>query len=232
MDTGVFLQTFRAWVGHDANRTYIRGILDGVSQRSFIKEDIARKLRLKVVSEIRIALNTFGTETPSRAEKVNIVEVPLRSQHSSQVCVMQAIMVPVICHDVSTPSDDNKFVRQLRLEGKFIADERCFLGADADPGLSLLIGSDHLWQILTGELVRRTDTEGLVAMNSFFGWTLQGPIRYTAFMERDTNLMVCALRVDTSSEEEATSHILQSFWQLEAMGITGQCDSTPDQTLE
>lgn len=59
MDTGVFFQTFCAWVGHDANRTYIRGILDGGSERSFIKEDTARKLRLRVVSEIRTELNTL-----------------------------------------------------------------------------------------------------------------------------------------------------------------------------
>lgn len=64
MENGAFLQTFRDSVGHDAKRTYIGGILDGISQRSFIKKYIARKLRLKVVSQITIALSTFGTETP------------------------------------------------------------------------------------------------------------------------------------------------------------------------
>lgn len=32
--------------------------------------------------------------------------------------------------------------------------------------------------------------------------------------------MVCVLRVETITDDDTTSQILQSFWQLEAMGIT------------
>lgn len=99
----------------------MRGILDSGSQRSFIKEDLAMKLRLKIVRETRIAFNVFGRATPSSAAKLKIVEIPLHSQHNSEVCIVQAIMVPFVCHDVCTPSDNNNFVRQLQLKGKFLA---------------------------------------------------------------------------------------------------------------
>lgn len=217
--------------GHDANSRYVRGILDGGSQQSFIK-DLAMRLRLKIVGETRIAFNTFGGGTTSSAEKRKIMELPLRSRHHAEVCTVQAIIVPFICHDVLAPSIDNNFVRQLRLKGKFLADERCFIGADSETGLCLLVRSGHLWQVLTGELERSTDIQRLVPTNSTFGWTLQGPCRYKAFVERDTNLMVCALQVGSLADDEETSQILQSFWQLEAMGITDETNSIMYKSLE
>ncbi|KAH7950527.1 hypothetical protein HPB49_025093 [Dermacentor silvarum] len=131
MDKEVYLQTFRAFVVKKNRSRYIREILDGGSQRSFITEDLAEKLQLQILGETRIAFNTFGNASPSSAEIRKVVEVPLRSQQCSDIHIVQAITVPVICHDNAAPTADN-FIQKLRREGKFFADDKNFLEAETD----------------------------------------------------------------------------------------------------
>ncbi|KAH7974169.1 hypothetical protein HPB49_010892 [Dermacentor silvarum] len=73
---------------------------------------------------------------------------------------------------------------------------------------------------MTGEVARSIEISGLVAINTAFGWTLQGPSRQRAFLDCDANVMVCVLRVETITDGDTISQIVQSFCQLEAMGIT------------
>lgn len=229
-DREVYLQTFRAFVVKDNSSRYVRGILDGGSQRSFVTEELVRKLHLQVLGETRIALNTFGCASPSTAERRKVVEVPLRSQHSSDTRIVRAIVVPVICHDIASPKADSHFLQNLRLEGKFIADEKKF-DAETENGLSLLIGADHLWQVMSGEIVKSAEVPGLVAIDTAFGWTLQGPSQQKAFLDCDSSLMVCILKVQAIGDDETTSQILQSFWQLEAMGITDSGESPSHESV-
>ena len=79
---------------------------------------------------------------------------------------------------------------KLRLEGKIIADEKNFLEAETETGISLLIGADHLWKITTGDVIRSTEIPESVAINTAFGWSLQGPSRQG---DCNTNLVVCVL---------------------------------------
>lgn len=58
LDT-ILLQTFRGWINGAKGSCYIRGILDNGSQLSFIKEDVSRKLNLKVLKEIDITVDVF-----------------------------------------------------------------------------------------------------------------------------------------------------------------------------
>lgn len=103
-----------------------------------------------------------------------------------------------------------------------------FIGVDSEPGLGLLIGSDYLWRLLTGEVIRSPDIEGLAAINTIFGWTLQGPSRQKAFLDGGTHLMVCVLRVSSVTEDESASELLQAFWQLESMGIADSSEQSTD----
>ncbi|KAH7967190.1 hypothetical protein HPB49_023425 [Dermacentor silvarum] len=205
MDKEVYLQTFRAFVVKNNRSRYIRGILGGGSQRLFITQDLAVKLQLQILGETRMAFNTFGNASPSSDEVRKVVEVPLRSQHCSDIRIAQAIIVPVICHDIAAPTADNNFIQKLRREGKFLADDKNFLEAETENGLKLLIGADHLWKIMTGEVVRSKEVQGLAAINAALGWTLQGPSRQKAFLDCDANVMVCVLRLETISDNETLS---------------------------
>ncbi|XP_037506909.1 uncharacterized protein LOC119382991 [Rhipicephalus sanguineus] len=99
-----------------------------------------------------------------------------------------------------------------------------------DTGIGLLIGSDYMWQAITGEVVRCPDVPGLVAMETIFGWTVQGPVSQKTLLDCGTHLLVSVLRVD-ATEEESTAEILQSFWRLESMGITDSNECRADRNI-
>lgn len=55
----VLLQTVQAWILSENNGKKIRALLDGGSQRSFIREDVSRALNLPVVAEVLISIPAF-----------------------------------------------------------------------------------------------------------------------------------------------------------------------------
>ncbi|XP_037518120.1 uncharacterized protein LOC119394892 [Rhipicephalus sanguineus] len=100
-----------------------------------------------------------------------------------------------------------------------LADELTIPMAQAEPGISLLIGSDQIWKVITGEVIRSQEIEGLVAINTILGWTLQGPVKKRSFVQSTSRVMVCVLRTDIRSQSEINDD-LQSFWTLDVMGIS------------
>ena len=111
-DNAVYLQTFRTELANNDRRQCVRGILDGGSQRSFIKEDVARKLSLKVVRQTRLALNTFGSTCSSAPEKRNVVEIQLQNRYNMVGIRIEAVVVPAICHDLTVPSANSTLIRE------------------------------------------------------------------------------------------------------------------------
>lgn len=59
-DGKVYLQTSRAFIIKNGRSRYVRGILNGGSQRSFITEDLATKLDLQVLRKTQVALKMSG----------------------------------------------------------------------------------------------------------------------------------------------------------------------------
>lgn len=176
----VYLQTFCAFIIKNINTRFVRGILDR-RQRLFVTEDLAKKLQLQVLGETQIVLNTFGCASPKTVERRQTVEVPLCSQHSSDTCKMRAMIVPVICDDIASPKVDSLFLQSLRFESKVTADEKKF-DAKTENSLSLLIGADHIWQIMSGRIIKSAEVPGLVAIDTAFGWMLQGPSHEKLFL--------------------------------------------------
>ncbi|KAH6943627.1 hypothetical protein HPB50_024831 [Hyalomma asiaticum] len=158
-DNEEYLPTFRVSIIRNNKRRCVRGILDAGSQRSFIKEVVGIQMSLKVAGETGISFNTFGSAFPYRTERREIVEIRIRSQEGNQLYLVKAIVVHVICQDIAARSADSHFVQQLRLENKFLADNRMLAQVDEEPALSVLIGSDILWNILTGEVIRSTEVK-------------------------------------------------------------------------
>lgn len=214
-----YLQIFKAWVINKDTGRYIRGILDGGSQRSFIQEDLAQRLNLKILQKTKLKLNTFGSTTSKELEHSNVVEVRLKSQFDDSECLIEAVTIPVICQDIAAQISEDSFVEFLRLQTRNLADDTVVPEVQVTPGISLLIGSDQVWKILTGEVVRCKESEGLVAVNTKIGWTLQGPSIPKGILTSASTLMVCVLNTQTLTEDEITYELLKAFWELDAMGI-------------
>ena len=93
--------------------------------------------------------------------------------------------------------------------------------------VDMLIGSDYYWEFMTGEMVRGRD--GPVAVNTTLGWVLSGPAETTGQRKSTVSLVTThTLRADGITTQEL-DNTLQSFWELESLGIQEPSNSVSDQ---
>ncbi|KAG0421974.1 hypothetical protein HPB47_002172 [Ixodes persulcatus] len=183
----VLLQTARVWAEGLQGRTLLRLLLDGGSQRTFVRRDISERLHLRMLGEEDVRIFTFGGNATTNPTKCRRVELWLRSRFDRKEVRVEALEVPCICADlVMAPSE--VVVTQMKMEGMNIAD----VTPDnaVEDGIGLLIGADHYWDVVTGS-VRRLRPK-LMAVDTVFGWTLQGPFGTTkskAICSTATNVM-------------------------------------------
>lgn len=55
----VLLQTFWAWMMVSERFCYMRGVINNGSQRTFVKESVASKLKLAAVAETELSISAF-----------------------------------------------------------------------------------------------------------------------------------------------------------------------------
>lgn len=65
--------------------------------------------------------------------------------------------------------------------------------------------------------MRCKDVDGLVAINTKLGWTLQGPTAQVRKLLKDSCLMICVLGAQTTDTK--VEETLKAFWELNRMGI-------------
>ncbi|XP_065306118.2 uncharacterized protein [Dermacentor albipictus] len=225
--TRVLLQTAQAWVQGREKRAIVKLMIDGGSQRTFIKKEVSRKMGLRVMGEETLKIMTFGNDKPSSGMKCRRVELWLCSRHSGKKIRVEALEIPQICCDMVPAPEASSTVNYLEEQGFELAD-----GTQDGAEIGLLLGSDYYWEVTTGG-VRRLDS-GLVAVETIFGWTLQG-ITHTTESTAMYVSTVGVLRVAVIGEEDQddTAAQLKSFWQLEHIGIVdeGEADVEDNQVL-
>lgn len=226
----IYLQTFRAWAVSDDQSLYIRGLFDNGSQKTFIREDIAQRLKLPVLRELDISINTFASPSTKTA-KHSLVRLNLRSQFNSEDIPIEAVVIPVICRDLPSASAGDQKALDLMRNEHDVADAIIFPGVPQIDGISLLIGSDQMWKILTGEIRRYHGNTGLVAMNSMLGWTLQGPSTVRSFTARQTSNMVCVLRTNVDASLEDSENYWKRLWEIENVGIVDELPSAASSSI-
>lgn len=86
-------------------------------------------------------------------------------------------------------------------------------------GLSLLIGSDYYWLVVTGK--QQKISTGLRAVETIFGWTVQGTLR--SGKKVASNSHSCFLFVCSTALQPAHSSCDPTvFWSLETIGIRAE----------
>ena len=96
----------------------------------------------------------------------------------------------------------------------------------------MLIGSDHYWDIVIGDL-KHSDT-GPVAVSSKFGWLLSGPVKHQGNRVGYTvsNLVVeNSKTVETIGDDSELDDRLHQFWDTKAIGIAKEIKSPLSQTF-
>lgn len=201
----VLLQTAKAWTEGPGGRKIVRCLIDGGSQRSFVHERLVRSLQLPVLRQETLNLHTFGSPN-SLTTKRNTVKMILENVWNTQQKIeIEAIETPQVSSAVMKVPDD-QIQRLMKDRGLQLAD----FPLEGDPELLVLIGADFYWKVVSGKIERLTDS--LVALDSTFGWAIQGIVSNSSEME--TTCMHI-----TVAEDNQISKQLHAFWEIESLGI-------------
>ncbi|GBN03009.1 hypothetical protein AVEN_126733-1 [Araneus ventricosus] len=86
--------------------------------------------------------------------------------------------------------------------------------------ISVLIGADCLWKLAKEEIKRIHENE--IALDTIFGWCIQGCFSLSELKSAESicfNLLV----------EEKLSRTLESFWNIESLGVNGLDERLEDE---
>ncbi|XP_064488372.1 uncharacterized protein LOC135400471 [Ornithodoros turicata] len=179
--THVLLQNDRVWaLGRQANHL-ARVLFDTGSHRTYVRQDLSRRIGCPVLGTEDLTVYTFGrSKAPSRYH-CRRVALSLTSQHAHCPLIIEALEVPEVC-SVTTQPLDILALDKLRDLGLAAADAPLPDNV-ADAHISVLIGSNIYWTLVSGNIRRLTP--GLTAVETRFGWLVQGahPVSASASLD-------------------------------------------------
>ena len=211
------MMTASAFVyGEDsAKKTRITMLFDSGSQRSYVSEDLRKKLNLPADSSETINLNTFGTD---KYTKVKVDSVVLNVEvENNEVIPVSALTHSVICTPISSRVSVGNFPH---LQGLKLAD--CF-ETKHSKRIDMLIGLDSYFQFIQGDVIRGNPNEP-VALKSKLGWILSGNVCSNNPYELScvsSNLILEGYpneNTETLNDQEINS-TLKDFWRHEECGL-------------
>ncbi|KAH6933352.1 hypothetical protein HPB50_014382 [Hyalomma asiaticum] len=212
-DTGgtkqtVLMPTVTAWNKGTKTKKISRILFDSGSQRTFITEECSRKLGCKLLGTEILTVGVFGGQ--QKPDSFRRVEVRLLSKDNcKEEYVFDALEVPTICEQV-IPCPDEQVKETLRELSLPVGDN----SIEQDATIDVLIGSDQFWECLTRR-IRKINSK-LTAMETVFGWAVQGP---TVSKCKEVNCaQVVVLRSSVTDQE--TGPIPRLFSELEGVGMS------------
>ncbi|XP_035230907.1 uncharacterized protein LOC118202813 [Stegodyphus dumicola] len=215
-----FLLTARAEIINTGNwrQQSVRLLFDLGSQRTFIREDICKKLKLPVIGEEKIKIFSLGCTT-SEAQNVKKTRLILRNSKHRYEIKIEALIIPVI-NGSHIYSPRNEIVNLIKKQGIQLSDE--WGPGNKPPKISLLIGADFYWKIVTGKVRRLSNS--LVAVETKLGWTISGTERAYGIFPSNVNTMKVVVYNNKDTQNESLSSLLKNLWELDSMGINYDSD--------
>ena len=151
-------------VNHDGKcETKTRLLLDCVAQRSYISEELVKKMNLKPINKNLLIVYTFGTTKPKNIESP-VVELGILLNNGFTINI-KANVVPNVTGSFERKPVNNKSIKEI-LRKYELADtlrsscEKC--------DIDLLIGNDSYADIVS--MRRITLKDGLYLLVSKLGW--------------------------------------------------------------
>jgi hypothetical protein len=143
-------------------------LLDGASERTFIRADLARSLSIPYLHEEELTVRAFGGSVKKTVS--NRLKFTLEGDNGF-VMEVEASEVPQICEGI--PWWDQGKIEAMLDHGSQ-ACTREFAQQGERKEAEILVGADCYWRFVTGHMKRL----GLqtMAIQTVFGWTLLGQI--------------------------------------------------------
>jgi hypothetical protein len=203
----VLLQTLHCLVRNGDKKKKVRVLLDPGSQKSYILEKTARQLGAESHGDVKLCHLLFGGCKEVQQHCLYNIEIGgCNNDFSAHVKVLGH---QKICGRIPRMSKW-PWMAELKEKKIFVND----LGED-DAEIELLIGSDYYPKWLTGR--KQCLQNGLVALETYFGWTLSGKLNNSTDSS-DANL---AMQVMSMFVAEAS---VSDLWNLETIGIHDSAD--------
>ena len=237
----VLMQTALTEV-HNTNNSkaeQIRVLLDSGSQRTYITEELAKKLMLQGDDEQEIHLVTFGSTTP-KVIKTKSAQLQLKQRDGTLMKII-ANIVPSITGTVqrqpATFESQERFEKIIK--GLQLADT--IPHEKESDSVQILIGSDYYLDVILPDRIKVQS--GLYLLNSRFGWILTGRTnQYNCdSVESSMIILTHGNTINDSSVFSCVDSVvpvkpdLEDFWKLETLGISNpvsSCDSEDTRALE
>ena len=198
----------------------IRILLDSGSQRSYVAKKVQDTLSLTTKSVETMLIKTFGSDQENK-QTCDVVRLGMSLKNGGHL-EMSLFAVPMICEPLSMQPIAYAEGRYPHLSGLELAD---FSHGNEDLEVDVLIGSDHYWKLVTGEMVR--GASGPTAVQTRLGWVLSGPAEGLTQRHAVNLATTHILRTDAqaaSSQKCDLDENLKKFWDLETLGIReGEC---------
>ncbi|GFR12281.1 integrase catalytic domain-containing protein [Trichonephila clavata] len=169
----VMLQTIIVKISGAKQKHMIRLIIDSGSSGSYISEFAARKLQLKDIGHETVVHGLFGGLQKKEKHKKYVIN--LSNVDNSFDCALNVMEQKTICAPI--PKLENmKLIEEFKNCGIDLSDltvneNFCLYESNVNE-IHGLIGADYAGKLFTREI--KNLPSGLVAMNTYFGWTIMG----------------------------------------------------------
>lgn len=161
------LQTATTTVVSTDGKTSIitRSIFDNGSQRSYITEHLAKQLKLKPIATNNLSVFTFGSAPPKEFNS-KVVKVQIILKDGTHFPILANIIATITGNLHRAPIDTTKF--KSLLNDLPLADTIPM--TPETTAVHFLIGSDYMWDILTGEKISLSDSLYMINSNADGFW--------------------------------------------------------------
>jgi hypothetical protein len=191
-------------------RRSARLLIDGGSQRSYIRKEQARSISAKALDTEHLNIHSFGEKSSSCT--LSLVNVTLHSKSGNSFSgSFKLLSSPQLC----SPLDCVPFgpwVTELQEKGFHLADKVKSSLYDKQP-IDIVLGADQIWKVFMSNMF--TTTSGVSAWETKFGWVLQGPVSVHNCCASNNESIAIVEKSETSA---LFSIDVSGFWKLEAEG--------------
>ena len=204
-------QIFRA--NNSNMRTNARIMFDNGSQRSYVTNNLVRQLSLNSRCSEAMIIWTFGSHQDTM-QVCDIVSLGIALKNGGRVELL-FLSVPLICEPLTSQSILYANENYVHLADLDLADSGC---GDDHLDIDILVGSDHYWKLVTGEVIRKDNTP--TAIKTKLGWVLSGPVAGLSSQGPSTNLITAHVMTidnyvpDDSTQDLATSSVQDHNYQV------------------
>nr|XP_042911178.1 uncharacterized protein LOC122272116 [Parasteatoda tepidariorum] len=178
-------------------------------QDLYLRRMISWIWKTPVTGEFDLNIHTFGSSKSvnSRRKKLKLKFVD--QINPDKFVIVEAIEYPVITAAEIKMSGDyltkTSHSLEIELSDDVPTDQQMYNANE----ISLLLGNDVYWKIVTGKNERIN--EALVAVETRLEWCIQGSVR-------SSDLRSMTVRSNLCLDEELSNNI-KSFWEIESLGI-------------